>query len=56
MPERTPDPHCPECGGTGFATIHRPLMDRVDELSVPCPRCTPKAQGMDRAEPQDDGR
>ncbi len=39
MPERKPDPNCPECGGTGITTIHRSLMDRVDEIAIPCPRC-----------------
>jgi DnaJ-class molecular chaperone len=38
--QRKADPDCPDCGGTGIATIHRSLMDRVDEFSVPCPRCT----------------
>lgn len=52
MPERKPDPHCPECAGTGFATIHRPLMDRVDEISVPCPRCAPQVKGTERDEPE----
>ena len=37
--ERKPDPNCPECGGSGVATIHRSLMDREEEMSVPCPRC-----------------
>ena len=37
-----PDPNCSECGGTGTTTIHRPLMDRIDEIPVPCPRCRPR--------------
>ncbi|HEY0592082.1 MAG TPA: hypothetical protein VGF40_09970 [Thermoanaerobaculia bacterium] len=56
MPESLPDPHCPDCGGTGFATIHRPLMDRVDELSVPCPRCAPRSRQADGDEPEDERR
>jgi DnaJ-class molecular chaperone len=37
--DRKPDPDCSECGGTGVVTIHRSIMDREEEMSVPCPRC-----------------
>lgn len=37
--ERKPDPKCPQCGGSGVATIHRSLMDREEAMTVPCPRC-----------------
>ena len=46
--ERKPDPHCPECAGSGVTTIHRSLMDRVDEMTVPCPRCVAR----ERTEPE----
>ncbi len=51
-PAPKPDPQCPECGGTGIATIHRSLMDRVDEMSVPCPRCMARDRARDEDPPR----
>lgn len=36
-------PDCPECHGSGFKVLSGVFLDRVDEVTVPCPACTARA-------------
>ncbi len=36
-------PDCPECHGSGFKVLSGVFLDRIDEVTVPCPVCTARA-------------